>query len=340
MQHHLLSICIPTYNFGKFIGQTLDSILPNLVDGVELVILDGGSTDDTGQVVVQRQKDFPGIRYHRQEFKGGIDKDIAKVVSLSHGKYCWLFSADDTMMPGAVKKVLDFIQTSDCDIYLCEQMLCTYEMKPIKAHPIFKGVDIPQIFDLGNTQQRKRYFQNARTSEAFFSFLSSPIFKRDAWEKANGIPETFYETCWGLAGRLLSLVPGGLVVFYMKETLIYKRGDNDSFREHGMVNRLRISVEGFSHIAEKIFGENSSETRHVRRVIRNEWTLQHILSIKLLTEKYPDRENATILRKVVAKHYLNAGVLNGFKYLIFLLTPMQVITLLKDLKRIGRQRDN
>ena len=224
-----LSICIPTYNFGKFIGQTLDSILPNLSEGVEVVILDGGSTDDTVHVVAQRQHDFPQIKYHRQEFRGGIDRDIAKVISLAHGEYCWLFSADDIMMPGAVDKVLNSIQ-SNCDIYLCEQMLCDYEMHPIKEYPIFNHITTPEIFNLGNAVQRQRYFSEARTSEAFFSFLSGPIFRRDIWERAKGIPESFYVTCWGLAGRFLSLVPNGLVVHYLGERMIYKRGGNDSFR--------------------------------------------------------------------------------------------------------------
>jgi abequosyltransferase len=189
-----LSICIPTYNFGKFIGQTLESIILNLTEGVEVIILDGGSTDDTANIVATKQRGFPQIQYHRQEFRGGIDRDIAKVISLAHGRYCWLFSADDIMMPGAVDKVLDSIR-SNCDIYLCEQILCDYEMHPITEYPIFNNIATPEIFDLGNASQRQRYFSNARTSEAFFSFLSGPIFRKDVWERADGIPESFYETC-------------------------------------------------------------------------------------------------------------------------------------------------
>ncbi|NGX42504.1 MAG: hypothetical protein K940chlam7_00784, partial [Chlamydiae bacterium] len=66
-------------NFGKFIGQTLDSILPNLYENVEVVVLDGGSTDDTGHVVAQRQQDFHQIQYYHQEFSGGIERE-----SLTH----------------------------------------------------------------------------------------------------------------------------------------------------------------------------------------------------------------------------------------------------------------
>jgi abequosyltransferase len=327
-----LSICIPTYNFGSFIGQTLDSILPNLAEGVEVVILDGGSTDDTAQIVAKRQQDYSQIRCHQQGFRGGIDRDIAKVVGLAHGDYCWLFSADDLMMPGAVDKVLNTIK-SNCDIYLCEHILCSYEMQPIKEYPIFADIASPEIFDLGNATQRQRYFSHALTSEAFFSFLSGPIFRREIWERAEGIPESFYDTCWGLAGRLLSLVPDGLVVHYLGEALLYKRSGNDSFSEHGLVNRVRIAVDGFAHIAETIFGRESQEAIHIRRVIRNEFSLRHLLFMKKLTAAFPQQENIETLINIATQLYWDAGWGNRCVYIVFRLLPVPIINVLYFLKK-------
>ena len=335
----LLSICIPTYNFGTFIGQTLDSILPNIREGVEVIILDGGSTDDTGQVVAQRQQNCPQLQYYRQEFRGGIDRDIAKVVSLAHGEYCWLFSADDIMKPGAVDTVLNEIR-SHCDIYLCEHTLCDYEMHPIKAHPIFNGIHAPEIFDLGNTVQRKRYFKAARTTEAFFSFLSGPIFRRDLWERSGGIPESFYGTCWALAGRLLRLIPNGLMVHYLAVSLIYKRSGNDSFLEHGVVNRLRISVEGFAHISETIFGKDSYENYHIRRVIRHERTLPHLLGIKLIVATSTQKNKMAELDQLVFRHYSNAGIGNVWKYKMFGIMPIPLLKMGLLLRNMMKKKYN
>src|SRR5438128_5691210 len=92
-----LSICIPTYNFGAYIGETLESIMPQVVDGVEVVVLDGGSTDDTEEVVESFQRRSPALRYHRQDERGGIDRDLARTLELAHGEYCWIFCADDIM---------------------------------------------------------------------------------------------------------------------------------------------------------------------------------------------------------------------------------------------------
>ena len=332
-----LSICIPTYNFGKFIGQTLDSIIPNLFEGVEVVILDGGSTDDTANVVAERRRDYPQIEYHQQGFRGGIDRDITKVISLAHGEYCWLFSADDIMKPGSVSKVLNAIQ-SNLDIYLCELTFCDFYMQPIRENPIFTGITTPEVFDLGNEKQRNKYFSNARTSEAFFSFLAGPIFRKDTWERAGDIPESFYTTCWGLAGRLLSLIPGGLHIKYLGESLLYRRGGNDSFMEHGVVNRLRISVDGFSHIAETLFGKNSEETYHIRRVIRNERTLLHLMLIKLQVVTSQQQGEIEELFSIVSRHYSNAGIVNKFKYVVFRLMPISLLKIGDKLKAIMRNK--
>jgi abequosyltransferase len=338
MARNFLSICIPTYNFAAFIGQTLDSITPNILAGVEVIILDGGSTDDTATVVAERQRQHPQIKYHRQEARGGIDRDIAKVVDLAEGEYCWLFSSDDIMKPGAVRRVLDHIK-SGCDIYLCEHMKCDLEMHPISTYPIFNQIRAPEVFNLGDVAQRARYFKEARTTEAFFSFLSCPIFRKDLWEKADGIPESFYGTNWALAGRLLSLIPEGITVHYLAEALLDKRDCNDSFLEHGQVNRVRIAVEGFPHIAETIFGPNAEETFHVRRVIRNEYTIRILLSIKRAAVMNPQVENFETLKQLVAKHYLNAGMTNRCKYWFLMLTPVSLLRSLAWFKRLVTSKE-
>jgi abequosyltransferase len=326
-----LSICIPTYNFGRFIGQTLDSIIANLAHGVEVVILDGGSTDNTDIVVEEKQKTAPQIVYHRQGYKGGIDRDIVKVITLAQGEYCWLFSADDIMMAGAVEKILGSIKTN-CDVYLCEQTLCDFEMQNQKGYPVFDHITSSEIFDLGNKEQRQRYFSHARTSEAFFSFLAGPIFKKSVWEKASGVPDSFYDTCWGLAGRLLSRIPDGLKVHYIGESLLYKRGinrrgDNNSFKELGVVKLFMISVEGFSHIAETIFGKGSQEAFHIQRVIRNEWPLRTVIYMKTLTALYPQQESYAILKELAAKHYYSSGFGNKLRYLLFRIIPLSLLRL-------------
>jgi abequosyltransferase len=65
-----LSVCIPTYNFGRFIGETLAALETQLDGSTEIVVYDGGSTDDTAEVVGHFSRRHPNIRYHRAEARG------------------------------------------------------------------------------------------------------------------------------------------------------------------------------------------------------------------------------------------------------------------------------
>ncbi|MHB8846034.1 MAG: glycosyltransferase family 2 protein [Nitrospirota bacterium] len=103
MNKPLLSICIATYNRADYIGATLDSIIPQLEDDMELLVVDGASPDNT-EAVVKGYAD-PRIRYVRLPVKGGVDRDYCKAVELAQGEYCWLFTDDDLFRPGAIAAV-------------------------------------------------------------------------------------------------------------------------------------------------------------------------------------------------------------------------------------------
>jgi abequosyltransferase len=101
-----LSICIATYNRAEVIGQTLDSIVSQIQDGVEIVIVDGASTDHTSDVMRRYQDVCPSLRYYRMPVKGGVDRDYCNAVSFATGEYCWLLTDDDIVKPGTIKSIL------------------------------------------------------------------------------------------------------------------------------------------------------------------------------------------------------------------------------------------
>ena len=105
-----LSVCIATLNRGAFIGATLDSIISQATDEVEVVIVDGASTDNTPDVVQNYQQKFPRLTYVRLPQKGGVDKDYDRTVEAATGEYCWLMSDDDVLKFGAIAAVLAAIQ--------------------------------------------------------------------------------------------------------------------------------------------------------------------------------------------------------------------------------------
>jgi len=263
-----LSICIPTYNFGAFISGTLESIVGQLEPGVEVVVFDGGSTDDTEAIVGRFCARNPAVRYVRQAFRGGIDRDMARSVELARGEYCWLFSSDDIMNPGAIRRVLKET-AGGLDIYLGGVTLCDKNMAFVEEHPI---LDARQgaVYDLKDSTQRRRYFESAQTTMAFFSFMGAIVIRRARWQ-ALPLDEAWVGSCWAHVVRILRMLPGGLSVKYLGESLLLKRSDNDSFMDRGLVHRYAIAIDGYHRIGREVFGDNSLEARHIRRIIVNEF---------------------------------------------------------------------
>ncbi|MCK9418518.1 MAG: glycosyltransferase [Nitrospirae bacterium] len=323
-----LSICIPLYNFGAFIGDTLSSILPQATDEVEIVVVDGASTDNTSEVISSFQRTFPRLRYHRLDKKGGIDRDMAKAVELAIGEYCWLFGGDDIMMPGAIANVLNEIKHG-YDLFLCESILCGKDMHPIRKHNIF-SISSERLFDLKDINDRKDYFSTALNTAAFFSFCSSLVFKRSCWT-AIELDERFVGSHWAHVARFFRMIPAGLLVKYIPEPQLYKRGENDSFLGQGMVNRYRITIEGYDKLANTFFGKQSIEASHIRRTIKAEHNLKSILDAKLICHQSGLLADLKVLDQLVSTLYFDPIMSNRASLFVYQYTPIFVLSIAKPI---------
>jgi abequosyltransferase len=168
-----LSICIATYNRGKFIGETLESIICQATEQVEIVVLDGASTDNTEQLVRGYQARFPRLRYFRQDRNMGVDHDFAQAVALARGTYCWLFSDDDFLMPGAIQTVLDALQ-DDYAVIVANAEVRSADMSKLI---------VPKLLAFtGNRTYRSNDRQRFMVELAgYMTFIGCVIIKREVW---------------------------------------------------------------------------------------------------------------------------------------------------------------
>jgi abequosyltransferase len=122
----------------------------------------------------------------------------------ARGDYCWLFSADDLMIEGAIRRVCEEIKSTK-DVYLCMHSLCSAAMeKQVPRYPVL-GSPVDRLFRLSDPAQRRAYFESALTTEALFSFMSSLVVKRKTWRSVT-LNETFVGGCWARAVRLFELM--------------------------------------------------------------------------------------------------------------------------------------
>jgi O-antigen biosynthesis alpha-1,3-abequosyltransferase len=326
----LLSICIPVYNFGAFIGETLESIISQASHKIEIVIVDGASTDNTEEIINRYQTQYPGLRYYRLERRGGIDRDMSKSVELANGEFCWLFGGDDIMMQGALPRVLSKLSSAS-DLYLCESMLCDFNLRPFAKHNLL-NINTEKTFDLGVDENRLQYFKEALNTAAFFSFCGALIFKKSAWDSVE-LNESFVGSCWAHAARFFELIPRGLIVTYLPEPCIYKRGDNDSFRDRGIVHRLKIAIDGYNRLANTYFGKDSKEAFHIRRALINDFSLFFLFQVKSECSKKKLLDDMLLLDGLVQILYSDPLLKNRIYLSIYLFTPLSVYQSLSFLWR-------
>jgi len=303
-----LSICIPIYNFGKFIGETLNSIVIQATENIEIIVLDGGSTDDTYEVLSVFLKKYNFIHYFKFEERGGIDKDLEKCISLASGEYCWLFSGDDIMLPDSLRNILLEIKSRE-DLYLCESIICDFNLKHLYKHNML-SLKKDASFDLSNINNRKKYLELANNTAAIFSFCSSIVVKKSKWDSVN-IDFLFYGTCWAHVARFFSMMPNGLRIRYLRKNFLLKRGDNDSFMEYGVVRRHAIAIDGYNLMASYFFKESSRESYLIRNALRKEITPRHMLNLRLFA-----KDNGTNFHNAEVVRLINSLYLeNSYKYL-------------------------
>lgn len=111
-----LSIVTPSYNQGEYIGQTLQSVLDQVDPSfkLEYLIMDGGSTDTTHEVITSFLPKFKraGIKclYVSQRDKGQSDA-INKGWKKASGQILTYLNSDDYYQKGVLKKVVQFFES-------------------------------------------------------------------------------------------------------------------------------------------------------------------------------------------------------------------------------------
>ena len=104
----LVTIVTPTLNAGQYLAETIESVLSQDYPRIEYIAVDGGSTDDTNQILARYG---PRLRVFRQT-DAGAAQAINRGFRRGSGTICVWLSADDTLLPGSVSAAVKSFQLS------------------------------------------------------------------------------------------------------------------------------------------------------------------------------------------------------------------------------------
>ena len=120
MNQPLLSIVIASYNYGRFLDEAIRSLLSQSCQDFELIVIDGGSTDNSVEVIRKYAGGLPGgvtktkgegeqwnskISYWGSEKDRGQSNAFNKGFAKARGRFLTWLNADDVMLPGTIEKL-------------------------------------------------------------------------------------------------------------------------------------------------------------------------------------------------------------------------------------------
>jgi len=184
----ILSICIPTYGRPMYTLETLNSIVPQMNDKTELVVVDDNSQDGTYEVVKLFKQAHPELKIAIEQNKSnlGFDRNVLKVMSKARGEYAWLFGNDDKLLSGSVNKVLKIISLNK-NSSLIHVNYSRYDdlLKKITAKKMVGSIAKDIYFD----SAEDFYFR--KINKSYFKYLgtntitmSTDIIQKGAWDYA------------------------------------------------------------------------------------------------------------------------------------------------------------
>ena len=109
-----VSVIVPSYNQGRFVRQTLDSILEQGYPNLELIVMDGGSDDETVDILEEYS---PHLSHWVSEPDRGQSHAINKGFAVATGSLVGWLNSDDLYLPKSLfRAALHLMENPECDV--------------------------------------------------------------------------------------------------------------------------------------------------------------------------------------------------------------------------------
>lgn len=118
MDEKLVSVIIPAYNIEDYIGRCLDSIISQTYKNLEIIVVDDGSRDRTGEILDNYAKKDRRIKVIHKE-NGGVSSARNKGIEVAEGDYIGFIDGDDLIEPEMYKTLVDLLEEENADIAHC-----------------------------------------------------------------------------------------------------------------------------------------------------------------------------------------------------------------------------
>ena len=110
-----ISIIIPVYNVEKFLHQCLKSVFEQNVEGMEVICVNDGSTDNSLAILNEFKTFYPQLIIIDQP-NGGLPAARNSGFNVSKGNYIYFLDSDDYLFPNTINQMISFALNQNLDV--------------------------------------------------------------------------------------------------------------------------------------------------------------------------------------------------------------------------------
>jgi len=169
----LVSIIVTTFNSKKWLREALDSTLAQTYSNLEIILIDDGSTDDTGNWV---RKHYPNNINYIYKQNGGLASARNLGITKAKGQYIQFLDADDIILPEKISSQICWMETHLDYAVVYSDSICFYDGSPHETFDWWgktlyrSGNVFESMIDNGYilshaTLTRSTYFKNIKFNE-------------------------------------------------------------------------------------------------------------------------------------------------------------------------------
>ncbi len=172
MDRPLVSIVTPSYNQAAYLEETISSVLDQDYPNLEYIIVDGGSTDGSLEII---EKHANELAWWVSESDRGQTDAINKGFSRAKGEILAWINSDDTYLPGAIAEAVEFLDSHpDIDMVYGDANLVDVDGEVIGRFPA-------------------RQTDNRRLMRGFVHIpQQAAFFRADIWRVVGPLDPSFY----------------------------------------------------------------------------------------------------------------------------------------------------